>query len=411
VSKEYPPVGENYGAARLYHHIATYLVTKGHEVHVVTQAFDRNSISTDRGVFVHRIAASPWSFHRGSALGRIRFQILCGIYLLRLCKKKQIDVVDTQFFFAESFPFCLFRRCPVVIRYNASSAIHLKVEKVTKVLPTLQLLLAHIFEVVASYFSSIIVVNSEQSRSELLASKWLRPLRRKVVKVYETGRDLSSFLSTSPVNIADIRSALSLPIDSKIVLWVNRFTIRKGIYQILDALRIVTRQERNLLFVAIGEEENARHGTRLSDAIKKFCHENGIKNILPGYVKRDLLLKYYQACDVVVHPSLHETFGWVPLEALCLGKPVVATKTGVWKEFDSTPEGLVIIEPGDVRALASSILVLFNREAYLPENRAFAIKFLEKLDVFRETEYIYIAMKHVKVHGSRRNVHNLSFML
>jgi len=85
----------------------------------------------------------------------------------------------------------------VVIRYNASSAIHLKVEKVRKVLPTLQLLLAYTFEVVASYFSSIIVMNSEQSRSELLDFRWLRPLRRKVVTVYETGRDLSLLIDVT----------------------------------------------------------------------------------------------------------------------------------------------------------------------------------------------------------------------
>ncbi len=50
--------------------------------------------------------------------------------------------------------------------------------------------------------------------------------------------------------------------------------------------------------------------------------------IFRGAVPHDMLPAYYSAADVVVVPSLYESFGLVALEAMACGAPVVASRVG-----------------------------------------------------------------------------------
>lgn len=60
-------------------------------------------------------------------------------------------------------------------------------------------------------------------------------------------------------------------------------------------------------------------------------------------------------------PSLHEGVPRCLLEAMCIGVPVVATKVGgVPDLIENSIDGL-LVKPGDVKGLASSILRLLKR--------------------------------------------------
>jgi glycosyltransferase involved in cell wall biosynthesis len=47
-----------------------------------------------------------------------------------------------------------------------------------------------------------------------------------------------------------------------------------------------------------------------------------------GAVARDEALRLLGECDVLVHPSLHDSGGWVCLEAMAAGRPVICLKLG-----------------------------------------------------------------------------------
>ena len=68
-----------------------------------------------------------------------------------------------------------------------------------------------------------------------------------------------------------------------------------------------------------------------------------------------LIAPWYRACTVAVMPSRVEAAAVVALEAMSLGKPVVATRVGGIPEVVVDGETGILVEPDDPRALADAI--------------------------------------------------------
>ncbi len=73
----------------------------------------------------------------------------------------------------------------------------------------------------------------------------------------------------------------------------------------------------------------------------------------------DWLALYHQA-DVFVMPTYSEPFGWVFIEAMAAGLPIVATNITAIPEMVTSGENGFLIEPGDRVALTQSIDQLIN---------------------------------------------------
>ncbi len=107
-----------------------------------------------------------------------------------------------------------------------------------------------------------------------------------------------------------------------------------------------------------------------------------------------------QLLDVFVLPSLYEGFGIAILEAMAIGKPVVATTVGGIPEFVNQGETGVLVEPGNVPALADAIDQLLADSA---RARAMGVRGRERAegcfgiaDVVRRHEQVYDAcLSHV----------------
>ena len=75
------------------------------------------------------------------------------------------------------------------------------------------------------------------------------------------------------------------------------------------------------------------------------------------------LIDLYSASDIVVSPSLHESFGLVVLEAMACGKPVVATATGLVPELGFDGTGGIMVAPGDIGELAEAVVKLLSLDS------------------------------------------------
>jgi mannosyltransferase len=69
------------------------------------------------------------------------------------------------------------------------------------------------------------------------------------------------------------------------------------------------------------------------------------------------------AMTIFVHPGEPEPFGLVNIEAMAMGKPVIAFAHGALPEI-VTPETGILVPPGDVNALAKAALSLLARPEY-----------------------------------------------
>jgi glycosyltransferase involved in cell wall biosynthesis len=63
----------------------------------------------------------------------------------------------------------------------------------------------------------------------------------------------------------------------------------------------------------------------------------------------------YGSCDLVVCPSLHESFGRVVAEAMANGLPVVASDLEAVREVAGDDEAAILVQPGDPDAFARAI--------------------------------------------------------
>jgi len=70
----------------------------------------------------------------------------------------------------------------------------------------------------------------------------------------------------------------------------------------------------------------------------------------------DLVLEAWRRCAVALAPSLwEEPFGLVVLEAMAMGRPVIASRAGGIPDFLADGRDGVLVPPGDVAALRSAI--------------------------------------------------------
>jgi glycosyltransferase involved in cell wall biosynthesis len=86
--------------------------------------------------------------------------------------------------------------------------------------------------------------------------------------------------------------------------------------------------------------------------IRRFAAEFGVADCVDflGPIDHDALRDHYAAADLFVYPSLYETFGLPPLEAMAAGCPVVAANSSSIPEV--VGDAAELVEPLDVAAIA-----------------------------------------------------------
>lgn len=133
------------------------------------------------------------------------------------------------------------------------------------------------------------------------------------------------------------------------LLCVGRIEPAKGLAVAVDA--VARLDGATLRIVGAGD---ARHLADLEARAAEL--DLGERVRFPGPVSRSALPAVYAAADAVLFPvTWEEPFGLVPLEAMAVGRPVVATATGGATEYLSDEANALVVAPGDPEALASAL--------------------------------------------------------
>jgi glycosyltransferase involved in cell wall biosynthesis len=82
-----------------------------------------------------------------------------------------------------------------------------------------------------------------------------------------------------------------------------------------------------------------------------------------GYVSQDELARLYRTATALVFPSLHETFGLPPLEAMASGCPVVVSRAGSLPEICG--DAARYFDPRSTEEMVEAILDVVDRPAEL----------------------------------------------
>ena len=169
------------------------------------------------------------------------------------------------------------------------------------------------------------------------------------------GVDLSR-VRCDPQRAIDFRRRYSIPLDRSIVTQVSWIIPEKGIMDFLETARLVTRQNRNVQFVVVGEGEYRQEYMRRTV-------EMGIDDRVTwtGNVEDPFGEGVFEAADLVCQFSRwEEVFGWMIAEGMAHGKPVVATRVGGIPELVQDQESGYLVDRGDTETMSNKVLTLLN---------------------------------------------------
>ncbi len=192
-----------------------------------------------------------------------------------------------------------------------------------------------------------LIAVSEALRSDLLAVK---PEVARKTKTIMNGIDLRAAPARGP---SESRRALAIAEGAPLVGMVARLAPQKGIEDFIRAARLVADAIPSAQFVLAGDGP-------LREEAAALAREPGMKECLHllGEVEgaRDLIA----ALDVLVVASTSEGSSVVAMEAMSLGKAVVATAVGGVPEVVLDGETGIVVEPRRPEALAEGITSLLK---------------------------------------------------
>ncbi|MBI3152322.1 MAG: glycosyltransferase [Chloroflexi bacterium] len=167
--------------------------------------------------------------------------------------------------------------------------------------------------------------------AELTQLRFLYRAEARKMTVIPPGVDTSHFY---PIPADEAKQYIGLRPENRMVLFVGRIEPLKGIDTLIQAMACLGQQgmRRPVHLAIIGGDVDVSPEDMSDEMarLQKLCDELCMGGMVVFLGKRgqDTLPYYYSAAEVVVMPSLYETFGMVALEAMACGTPVIASEVG-----------------------------------------------------------------------------------
>jgi glycosyltransferase involved in cell wall biosynthesis len=175
-----------------------------------------------------------------------------------------------------------------------------------------------------------------------LAERYRLDARR--IVVIPNGIDAWAFRPARPA--AAVRAELRIPAGHRVVVMAGRMTAQKGWDLLLESAARLAPARRDLAWVLVGDGP-------LRAALIRRAEELGVAACFTG--AREDMADVLGGADLVVLASRSEGLPFTLLEALALGKPVVATRVGGVPEVLDEGRCGRLVPPNDAAALATAI--------------------------------------------------------
>lgn len=227
---------------------------------------------------------------------------------------------------------------------------------------------------VDGWMSHFIAV-SQAARTAMLARGEGRSEEITVVSNGMPPADPATFASP-----AKIRVELGIGAEAPFIVCVARLEREKSLEVLIDAMKAVVAAEPAAVCVIAGR------GAQKAALLARIAASGlGSSVRLIGF--RSDALALMNAADLFVLPSPGEPFGLVLIEAMSVGKPVIATRAGGPLEIVAEGETGVLVEPGSSEEMGRAIIALIRAgDVRRRMGSAGHQRFLEEFTVERMTQ-------------------------
>lgn len=220
-----------------------------------------------------------------------------------------------------------------------------------------------------AFSNKVIFLNHDDPR-DLSRFSWIN--KNKVAVLGPIGIDLCEY-PYSPVDT-------SRPVR---FVFVARLLAEKGIFEFIEAARLVKKVSPGTEFVVLGGLDRDNPTALSKEQLDSFVDEGLV--IFPGHV--DNVLEWIAGAHVFVLPSYREGFPRSTQEAMSIGRAVITTDVPGCRETVVDGENGFLVPPWDSSALAEKMLYLVERPDLIQkmgfESHRMAV---EKFDVCKANE-------------------------
>ena len=236
--------------------------------------------------------------------------------------------------------------------------------------------------------STDIIAISEDSKKFLL-EKEKAPANK--VRMIHNGIPIKHFTAQVDSDKAFLIQKYGL--EGKIVLGtIARYIEWKGYKYIIEAAKTLTQKNKDLKFLFVGYGEQQQE-------LEDLVNQNGLSEyiVFTNWIDRKYIPSLYGIMDLYIHAAVMEPFGFVLVEAMANGVPIVTSKTGVAADALTHKETCYFTGDKDPKGIAEGVEWMFEN----PDARD-AMK--DKIRKLANDEYSVEHMldEHIKVYRGEK---------
>jgi len=162
------------------------------------------------------------------------------------------------------------------------------------------------------------------------------------------------------VDGSGVRREFGIPPNAPLLASVSRLFGQKGQRELLRALALVRQEVPEVRLLIVGDDDVHVHGSSFTEELKVLARDLGVDQRVVFTGGRSDIPQIMAACDVFSMPSFEEPFGLVFLEAMAMGRPVVALNNGGTPEVVEHGRSGLLAAPFDVAAIAGHLVTLLT---------------------------------------------------
>ena len=251
-------------------------------------------------------------------------------------------------------PFSFFIRVPTIIVCHTTADLFLEEMKREG---GLRVRYYTFLRKIALKISDVVITVSYHTKAEL-SGRYTFVYEK--IKVIYHGIDQKLFRPLSENDLKNTELIRKVLGTNKYLLSISDRYQHKNFISLLKAYEIlVNRYYINEHLVIIGRIKSLNEENRLKKIISEIKLENRVH--LLDYIDQSELPKIYHKASVYVFPSIFETFGFTPLEAMSCGVPVACARCSAMPEVCGS--NVLYFDPDDEEDIALKVYQILNNKS------------------------------------------------
>jgi glycosyltransferase involved in cell wall biosynthesis len=203
------------------------------------------------------------------------------------------------------------------------------------------------------HFADQIIAECPQDEEDMIK---LYHAPEKKIEVIPCGFNPDEF---HPLSKKESRVNLGLPLNEHILLQLGRMVPRKGIDNVIRAIKHIPESLLPVRLLIVGGDLNCDSGPCAPELkrLKSIAAEEGVSDqvVFTGPKPHSALKHYYSASDIFISTPWYEPFGITPIESMACGTPVIGSDVGGIKFTVADGVTGFLVPPKSPEILASRI--------------------------------------------------------